>query len=164
MTKQIPETWAEMHIAAIGIFCLVSGIWEFLVGIGPVDIRMMDDFLLSLHWRYLCILGIITFFSAIFLFFRINFFRLVVIAIAWWNLFTAPLIAIWYYIYVGIIKKFLSINFSISSCTSLFILFSIMTLIRIYIIRTLSISRAGSIFIKKNSRHPTFVHRGGGHG
>jgi len=133
----------------IGIFYLISGVWE--VCLGAVQGQYFSGYnpLLNFYRGYLNILGLITLIVGILLFCRINFVRIIAIILAWLNLFTVPIIYVWWYLYVIIIKKFLVANTSFLSYFSDFSLMLILSLIRIYIIRILSISRAGYIFIKR---------------
>jgi len=151
MTKLVGGIRPYFHVVMIGIFHLISGFFE--IGLAATQGQYFSGFhlLLNIYRQYLEILGWVTIIIGILLFCRINLARVVAIVLAWWNLFTAPIIDIWWYMYVVIIKKFLVGSSSFPIHLSDFTSILIMTLIRIYIIRILSISRAGYIFIKRSS-------------
>lgn len=150
MGTQLSKRWAKINIVIIAAFYLVSGIWEILLsqtqgtgfGGGPY-------YLMEMHKDYLSFLGKITFFVGIGLLFRINFFRLAALILAWLNLFTAPLVDIWWDIYVGHIKKVLSVDWSFESIIYMFVVMLVMVAIRLYIIYMLRIPKAGYIFLRK---------------
>ena len=156
MTKQLSKNWANFHVVVIGIFHLISGLWELGAGVTTMESTPSGiHFLLDAYRNYLVILGGITFLIGIFLLLRFNFARVLAIVLAWWNLFTAPLSDIWWFVYSTSIKKFLVANPSISVYLYTIILILILTFIRIYIIRMLNISRAGRVFLKETKNvHP----------
>lgn len=150
MYTQLSEKKAKLHIILIGIFYVISGIFELGVGVTQAEgVSSGVFFLLDMYCNYLAILGGGTFLVGILILFRINFVRLIVIALAWWNLFTAPIIYIWWNIYSILIKKFSVVNPTLPVFIYTITIILIYTLIRIYIIRTLSIKKAGYLFLKK---------------
>ena len=100
MSTQLSEKKAKLHIILIGIFYVISGIFELGVGATQAEgISYRVYFLLDIYRSYLAILGGGTFLIGILILFRINFVRLITIALAWWNLFTAPAIYMVEYIF-----------------------------------------------------------------
>lgn len=145
------ESKAKLHIKIIGIYYIISGIWEYLSGLMQAEsIPPRIYFILDIYRNYLTYLGLITILMGIIILFKVNFARLAVICLAWWNLFTSPLLDIWWVIYAVDIKKFLVRDHSISSFLYSFFLTIILVAIRIYIIYILRISKAGYIFLKEN--------------
>ena len=160
MTKQLSRNWAILHVVIIGIFHLVSGLWELLVGATAMESTPSGvHFLLDIYRSYLGTLSIVTFFIGIFFLLRFNFARILAIILAWWNLFTAPFFAIWWYIYSESIRNITVENLSISEYLYAIVLVSVISATRIYIIRMLNISRAGYVFLDKNKQN---VHLRGG--
>lgn len=149
MSTQLSEKKVKRHVIIIAIFYIISGFWEG--SLASVQGQYATGFnpLLYIYKEYLWWLGCISILVGFSLLFKINLGRLIAIALAWWNLFTAPLLDVWFSIYSISIKKFTTVTSWFSLWGDLLILFVIMTLIRIYIIRTLSIKRAGYIFLKK---------------
>ena len=80
---------------------------------------------------------------------QLNIFRLTVIILAWWNLFTAPITHLWFEIYTMLVVEKGVIKILLWSILYDTLLILVYTLIRIYIIRILSIKRAGYLFLKK---------------
>ena len=154
MNRKLTENWAKLHVAIIGIFYIISGLWELFMAATKGKITGSPDlyFLLSVYCTYLEKLGQTTILVGIGiligLLFRINFVRLLAIVLAWWNLFTAPLLDIWWCIYVIMIKKFLLPHSWIELGIKAAILILI-TFIRLYIINMLKISKAGYVFLRK---------------
>jgi len=149
MTKLIAGIRPYFHVVMIGIFYLISGVWE--VCLGAVQGQYFSGYnpLLNFYRGYLGMLGMITIIIGILLFFRVNFARIIAIILAWSNLFIAP--AFWFIWHICIEKMPSdSVSFPQWLIYSI-VLISILSLIRIYIIRILSISRAGYIFIKKKA-------------
>ena len=92
MTKQLSRNWAIFHVAVIGIFHLISGFWQFLLGAASEEGVVVKASIVSeMYASYLIIFGPITIVIGILLLFRLNFARLSTIALAWWNLFIGPL-------------------------------------------------------------------------
>jgi len=149
MTKQLSRNWANFHVVIIGIFYLVSGVWEICLVATQGQYFSGSHLLLNIFRQYLGILAGITIILGIFLLCKLNFARVLVIGLAWWNLFTAPLFDIWWSIYSISIKKFLITDSWSGLWMDTAIVVMIMTLIRIYIIRMLNISRAGYVFLKE---------------
>jgi len=116
-------------------------------------------FLLDVYRNYAINLGRITILVGmsicISILFRLKFIRLLTLILAWWNLFTAPLIQIWWNIYAISVKEFLVTDSWINLWIYSTILILIMTVIRIYIIYILRISKAGYIFFKKSDYEKT---------
>ena len=156
MTKQLTKNRAIFHIAVIGIFHLISGYWEGCLAATEGQYFSGFHLLLNIYRQYLGILAGITLIIGIFLLCKFNFGRVLAIILAWWNLFTAPLFDIWWAIYTISIKKFLITDSWSGLWMDTAIVVIIMTLIRIYIIRMLNISRAGYVFLNKNKQniHP----------
>lgn len=153
MSGRLTEKWAKVNVKAIGIFCILSGIWEYLLGLAQLEsISSGVYFLLDIYRSYLSILGIITILVGSIFLFRINFARLLVLLLAWWNLFTAPLIGIWFEIYTSSVIKREAIESSGEFwqfiISEILIILSIV-LIRIYIIYILRVSKAGYIFLRE---------------
>ncbi len=150
MDKRLSDKWAKINVIAIGIFYIVSGIWEYLVGLTQEEsISSGVYFLLDIYRNYAINLGLITILIGICLLFRAKLIRLAAIILAWWNLFTVPIIGIWWPIYAISIKKFSITNSWFALWIYSIILIFIMTAVRLYIIYVLSMPRAGSIFLKK---------------
>jgi hypothetical protein len=150
MNEQLSKRWAKINVAIIAVFYLISGVWEILVGeTQGTGFSGGPYYLVEVHKDYLIILGRITFFVGIGLLFRINLIRLAALILAWWNLFTAPLVDIWWDIYAGHIKKFLTLDSSFTSIIYVLELILVMTAIRLYIIYMLRIPKAGYIFLRK---------------
>jgi hypothetical protein len=153
MSAQLSEKWAKVNVVIIAAFYLISGAWEYLVGLTQAEgLDRADYFLLGTYRDYLMILGRITIIIGIVLLFRINFARIAAIILAWWNLFTGPLLYIWWLIYAVYIKKFLAITPSFFAYTFEITVLLAMTVIRIYIIYMLRISKSGYIFLGKNKK------------
>ena len=151
MTKQLSRSWAVFYIIMIGVFHLVSGFWELLIGVATMESTSSGIyFLLDVYRDYSIMLSGVTFLIGIGLLLRLNFARILAIVLAWWNLFTAPIIDIWWSIYSISIKKFLVVT---SSWSNLWLgtvaVILVISLVRIYIIRMLNISRAGYVFLKE---------------
>ena len=154
ITKQLSKKLAIFHVAVIAIFHLISGVWELLVGATAMESTPSGiHFLLDIYRSYLGTLSIVTFFIGILFLLRFNFARILAIILAWWNLFTAPFFAIWWYIYSESIRNITVENLSISEYLYAIFLISIISATRIYIIRMLNISRAGYVFLGKNSQN-----------
>jgi len=146
MTKQLTRKWANFHVVVIGIFHLISGTWQFLLGTsGKEGISFEAGVFLEIYATHVIIFAPITIVVSILLLLKLNFARLSAIALAWWNLFFGPFVLI----YWGI-----STNNLCTSSGNLFefILLVTIILIRIYIIRMLNISRAGYVFLDKNKQ------------
>lgn len=148
--------WARINVILIGMFYLISGIWEYFLGL--TQMKWMPPgiyFLLDVYRSYTVNLGRVTILVGILLgigiLYRIKFIRLLALSLAWWNLFTAPLIHIGWNIYAIFIKGFLVTDFWFNlSSFYLAVLILLLTFIRIYIISMLRISKAGYIFLKEN--------------
>lgn len=152
MSTQLSEKWAKVNIVLIGVFYLISGIWEYLVGLTQEEsIPPGIYFLLDVYRNYAEHLGIITILVGIGFLIMPKFIRWLVLILAWWNLFTAPIIQIWWYIYAILIKKISVTDSWLDLWLYTIVLILILTFIRLYIIYTLRISRAGYIFLKKKS-------------
>lgn len=150
MDTRLSEKWAKINVVVIGIFYLISGIWEYFVGVTQAEGLSADVyFLLGAYRDYLMMFGRITILIGILLLFRINFARLSAIILAWWNLFTAPLFDIWWVVYAVFIKKFLAYTPSFSANAFDIMVILGMTGMRIYIIYMLRISKSGYIFLRK---------------
>jgi len=152
--KNIPEKWAKINIIAIGIFYVISGSWEYLVGLTQEEsIPLGAYFLLDVYRKYLEGIGVITILIGIGIlcgvFFRLKFIRFLALILAWWNLFTAPIIEIWWSVYSITVKKFSTTDSWLGLWLHSLILIAIMTVLRLYIIDMLKISKAGFIFLKK---------------
>lgn len=152
MEERLSRKWAVINVVMIGLFHIISGIWEYLVGLTRAEnIGSGKYFLLDVSRSYGMNLGRITIFLGIaILLFRFRFIRWLTLILAWWNLFAAPLIDIWWLVYDMEIEK-------ISASTSLLMLFIgttiiilIMTVSRLYIISMLKISKAGYLFLKRS--------------
>jgi len=143
MTKLVGGIRPYFHVVMIGIFHLISGSFE--IWCSAIDQYGIKYPLLNMYNNYSIVIGLITIIIAFFLFLKTNLARILAIFLAWWNLFSAPALWIVWHIYVD--------KISIESFSEWLIyttvLILLMTLIRIYIIRILSISRAGCLFIKK---------------
>jgi len=151
MNTKLSGKWAKINIVIIGIFYIISGIWEHLVGLTQGENYAGGEyFLLDIYRTYTVNLGNITVLIGIgLLVSRLKFIRLLALTLAWWNLFTVPLITIWWDVYAILIKKFLITD---SWSTLLFhsaILIFILTFIRSYIIYMLQPRKAGYIFLKE---------------
>jgi len=148
MTKQLSKNWANFHVVIIGIFHLISGLWQFLLGAtGEEGVIVKASIASEIYASYLIFFGPITIVVGILLFFRLNFARLSAIFLAWWNLFSGPLLWISWHIYTNN----LSAGSLLKWAAYIIGLFLILTSIRIYIIRMLNISRAGYVFLKEKA-------------
>lgn len=150
MRTQLSRKWAIINVIIIAFFYLISGVWEILVGeTQGTGFGGGPYYLMEVHKNYLIILGRITFFVGIGLLLRINLFRIAALILAWLNLFTAPIVDIWWDIYIGHIKKALTVDWSFESIIYMFITILIMAVIRLYIIYMLNASTAGHVFLRK---------------
>ena len=150
MTDLLSEKKVKFHLTIIGSFYTASAVWEFLLGITMYESKSPGSyFLLDIYRNYMIVLSIITFLIGRGLLYKINLARIVAVIIAWWNLFTSPLIGIWWSIYSIETQKFFITDLKISFWITYLIIFSLSTFFRIYIIRTLNIKRAGYLFLKK---------------
>jgi len=156
MDTQLSERWAKFNIVIVAIFYLISGAWEFFMGITQGEgLDKGIYFLLGVYRDYLIFLGWITMLTGILLLFRINLARLAAIILSRWNLFTAPLFYIWWVIYTVYIKKFLTIDLSFFSNSYTIIVMLAMTAMRLYIIYMLKIPKAGYICLRKKKNEIT---------
>jgi len=128
---------------AIGIFYLISGVWEYLVGLFHGESVLKSCFLLDVYRSYAEHLGIITIFVGIAFLILPRFTRWLVLILAWWNLFTAPIIDVWWSIYSISIKKISVTNSWLGLWLYTFVLISLLSLIRIYIIYKLRVPKKG---------------------
>jgi len=151
MTKQLSKNRAIFHITVIGIFHLISGLWEGILAVTQGQYFPGSHSLLNIYRQYLGMLALLTIILGILLLFKVNFARVLAISLAWWNLFTAPVFLIWWNIYAIVIKKFLVANLSVSTYLFGFVVMVMIALTRIYIIRMLNVSRAGYIFLNKKN-------------
>lgn len=154
MNTRLSSKWAKINIFFIGIFYLMSGIWECLIGLTQMESTPTGIyFLLDLYRGYTTIIGHITILTGLGLllgiFFRINLVRVLAIILASWNLFTSPLIEIWWNLYSILIKKFLVTDSWLSLWGHSFILILIYSSVRFYIIYILRVYKAGYIFLKE---------------
>lgn len=157
-SAELSVKWARINVVVIAMFYVVSGIWEYFLGLTQIEWMPRGIyFLLDVYRSYVVNLGRVTILIGILLcigiLFRFKFIRLLALILAWWNLFTVPLIAIWWPIYAVLIKKFFitdsGINPALYSPFYSAILILILTFVRIYIISMLKISKAGHIFYKE---------------
>jgi len=154
MDMRLPEKIAKIHVIAVCIFYLVSGIWEYLVGLTQAeDISSGSYFLLDAYRNYATCLGKITILFGIFMFlgmlFKLNIFRWLALSLAWWNLFTSPLIGLWWNVYSILVKKIEIVTLSFGSIFYSIVLIIVLVSVRLYIIYILRVSKAGYIFLKK---------------
>ena len=146
MTKQLTRNWANFHVVVIGIFYLISGTWQFLLGVsGEEGVSFKASVFSEIYATHVIIFAPVTIVVGILLLFKLNVARLSAIALAWWNLFFGPFVLI----YWNISTNNLFIN---SAYLFEFVLLLTIIVIRIYIISMLNISRAGYIFLKKNNQ------------
>jgi hypothetical protein len=127
----------KIYVFMVGIFYLISGIWEYLLGLTQLESTPPGVyFLLDLYRKYAVNLGLITIFAGIafLLLFRFHIFRLIVLILTWWNLFTTPLIVVWWNIYAISIKRLLITYSWFALWVYSIIIISVLTFIRIYII------------------------------
>lgn len=150
MAIRLSEKWSEINVDIIGGLYIIFGIWEFLLGLGQLEnITHGTYFLLDVYRNYLLLLGLTTFLVGITLLFKLNIARLFAIVLAWWNLFTSPLIHIWFEIYTTTyIRKSIIESLPKYIIGEIFVITFAM-IIRLYIIYILRISKAGYIFLKK---------------
>lgn len=135
---------------AIGIFYLISGIWEYLVGLTQEEsISSGVYYLLDVYRNYAEHLGIITILVGIAFLIMPKFTRWLVLILAWWNLFTAPIIDVWWSIYSISIKKISVTNSWLGLWLYTFALISLLSLIRIYIIYKLRVPKKGQSLLRK---------------
>ncbi len=150
MQSQLSEKKAKLYVIIIAVFHLVSGVWEFLMGLTQGEsISLETYFFLDIYRSYLGIIGLITILLGILLFFRLNMIRLIVIALAWWNLFMSPLLMIWWDIYAILIKGFLVTDSWFGLWIETLVITVVLTIVRLYIINMLKLSKAGYIFLRK---------------
>ena len=140
------ERLANIHMNIIGIFYMVSGFWEVLLLMSGESLGD-NYYLLEIYHRYVVILGLFTFLIGIGILLRNNLCRAIALILAWWNLFTAPLFSIWWYIYSVNIKEFLLGSPLPQVIIYTAILTVILSAVRIYIIYMLSTKRAGRVFL-----------------
>lgn len=160
MNTQLSKKQAKIRIGVIALFYLMSGIFEYFGGLTAGDMILPKNcFLLDAYFNYSVKLGLITIFVGIglllSLLFRIRIIRWLALILAWWNLFTGPAIYIWWDIYSIWIKGFLSLTPSIWAWIFSIAQLCVIAVIRIYIIRTLSVDRAGHIFIRNKKSNDT---------
>lgn len=147
MHKQLSEKWARINVNMIAIFYLISGFFEYLLVMRG---ESESYFLLAIYHNYVAWLGFFTFIVGISLFFKTDISRRLALILAWWNLFTAPLLEIWWILYKVYIKKWSALPDSLLfMCGGVVIIIAIITIIRLYIIYMLRIDKAGYIFFKK---------------
>ncbi len=152
MNRRLSEKWAGINVNAIGIFYILSGIWEYLLGLTQLESTPSGVyFLLDIYRSYLSILGIITILVGFVFLFRINFARLLVLLLAWWSLFTSPLLGIWFEIYTSLIIKQGAIESFWGFIVSEILIILLLSLARIYIIYMLRVPKAGYIFLKEKT-------------
>lgn len=148
MNKQLSEKLANIHVRIIGIFYLISGVWEYL---HIMEAESLVSHLINIYHVYVAWLGFATVLIGIGILYKINLARRLALILAWWNLFTSPILDIWLYIYTVVIKK---IFVSRSICFVIIytiILITLLSSVRVYIIYMLRIPKAGYLF-SKNSR------------
>ncbi|MDP3731728.1 MAG: hypothetical protein Q8R31_01680 [Candidatus Omnitrophota bacterium] len=153
--QRLSVKWARINVVVIGIFYIISGFWEYFLGLNQM--KWMPPgiyFLLDVYRGYAVNLGRVTILVGILLcagiLFRLKFIRLLTLILAWWNLFTAPLIHIGWYIYAILIKGFLVADFWFNRSEFYSaILILVLTFSRTYIISMLKISKAGYIFLRE---------------
>lgn len=150
MAQQLSRNQANFHVVAIAIFYLISGVWELLIGATAMESTPSGIyFLLDAYRSYLAMLSAVTFFIGLLLLLRFNFARVLAIVLAWWNLFTIPIINIWWHVYSESIRNIIVKNLSMPEYFYIIILTLLILSLRIYIIHMLNISRAGYVFLKK---------------
>ncbi|MBL7084961.1 MAG: hypothetical protein ISS43_02495 [Candidatus Omnitrophica bacterium] len=151
MNAQLSEQKAKFHAVIIGIFYLISGIWEFMMGITELESTPSGVyFLLDIYRDYLITLGVITILVGAVLLFRINIGRLAALVLAWWNLFTGILIGIWFEIYTLLVIKTGTVPSLLGYILYEVLLIFACIMIRLYIINMLKISKAGYVFLRKS--------------
>jgi len=146
MVNKLSEKWARININSIGVFYIVSGIWEILL-IMEGD-RLAKYYLVGIRSGYLSLLGLLTIIIGIGLLFRGNTFRLLALVLAYWNLFTVPIIDIWWLVYRVYVKKTSVIYSSYNLWFWSIGILAVVTLVRLYVIYMISVSKAGYIFLK----------------
>ena len=144
MKNVLLERSTKIRIRVIGVFYVITGIWEYFHFLQGDSINY---YLLDLYRNYVVLLGCFTVITGFGLLFNNNFFRLCAILLAWWNIFTVPILDVWWPVYSILIKKFLVINswLMLWFWTGVIILATV--LIRIYIIYMLRINKAGYILL-----------------
>jgi len=145
MGDYILKKKAVILVGIIGAFYIISGVWEVL---HLLQGESIVDNLISLYRNYVYILGLLTILTGIGICFKLRISRTIAIFLAWWNLFTAPIIDVWWYVYTVLIKEyFTSYPLPYIIFYTVFVII-LMTLARIYIIYALRISQAGYLFFK----------------
>src|SRR3989338_7146384 len=157
MDTRLSEKQARIRILMVAIFYLISGFWEYLVGLAQEEsISTGIYFLLDTYRSYAVNLGLITMWVGILIIigmlFKIKIIRALALILAWWNLFTAPIIAIWWNIYAVLVKRFETTDSWLGLWVYTILLLSIITAIRLYIISMLRVSKAGYVFSKKEEK------------
>ena len=99
MNNSISERSANWQVNIIGIFYIITGLWEMFVGAfayeSELPITLAGRDTVINYKTYTFYLGLIGVAIAIGLFNRFRWVRIAAIALTWWNLFTDPIIYIW---------------------------------------------------------------------
>lgn len=146
MNRALTKKSAQKHIITIGVFYLISGIWEIILG---MEYASLDLFLLNLRREYVMLIGLLSIVVGFGLLNKNNICRILALILAWWNLFTVPFIDIWLSIYTIQIKKISTVYSWLNFWLWTIGILAAVTAVRIYIIYMLKVSKAGYIFLKR---------------
>ncbi len=150
MEDRLSERAAGLNGRIIGIFYLVSGGWEFLIGLTEQEaIPPGSYYFLDIYRNYASYLGLVTILIGIGILAKLNTARLFAITLALWNLLSAPIIYLWWHKCLKSIKEIIVIDSAFGLLIYSISLLILMSAIRIYIIYMLRISKAGYIFSKE---------------
>ncbi|MCX5701162.1 MAG: hypothetical protein NTZ63_06455 [Candidatus Omnitrophica bacterium] len=152
MINKLSEKCARINSIIIGSFYIISGIWEILL-IMEGD-RLAEYYLAGIRSGYLSLLGPLTIIIGTGLLFRSNTFRRLALVLAYWNLFTVPIIDIWWLIYRVYIKKTSAIYSLSNLCLWSVGILAVITLIRLYVIYMLGASKTGHIYLERYKIKP----------
>lgn len=153
MSGKLTVEKARGKIIAVGIFYIISGVWEYLLGLTQAEaVPSGKYFLLDAYRNYAIYLGLVTILAGISIFigvlFKLRTIRFLVLILAWWNLFTAPIIETWWCIYAVSIKKFLITTSWLDLWVESFVVILMSAGIHLYIINILKVYRAGYLFLR----------------
>ena len=145
MENKLSIRSARIHIITIGIIYLISGLWECLL---IMEHESNTFSALIVRRQYLTLLGLVTIVIGVGLITKKNVFRIFAIILAWWNLFTMPIIDFLWSIYTILVIKISNVNSWLSFWVWTAAIWIIIIGVHIYIIYMLRISKAGFIFLK----------------
>jgi len=145
MENRLSIRSAQIHIITIGIIYLISGLWECLL---IMEYESSTFPALAVRRQYLTLLGLTTIAIGIGLIAKKNVFRIFAIILAWWNLFSIPIIDFLWSMYTIRVIKISNLSSWLNFWVWTVAIWVIITGIRIYVIYMLRVSKAGYVFLK----------------